>query len=214
LPLSSCLAMANEGDWLVVPCIAPVGEAVVKRHSLVLPRMIWILTLSGASRVSRFGKHALVLKAPLRIGVTGVLIRIEQLFCTIATYLFSVAVLCEHFHPNTPSSRAAQPKTSVMATSELKTNDSLSEIIMSTGTKRPESSSLLRISIILIGSPGSKLHFGAAGGAVEYPVRQRTHLWMPTLASVFSEGVREDGYLLKCPKEGSVDGVAAEVALV
>jgi len=49
---------------------------------------------------------------------------------------------------------------------------------------------------------------------VEYPVRQPTHLWVPTLASVLSEGVREGGYLLKCPKEGSVDGMAAEVALI
>jgi hypothetical protein len=37
---------------------------------------------------------------------------------------------------------------------------------------------------------------------------------MPTLASVLSEGIRQSGYLLKCPKEGTVDGVAAEVTLV
>ena len=49
---------------------------------------------------------------------------------------------------------------------------------------------------------------------MEYPVRQPTHLWVPTLARVLSEGVREGGYLLKCPKEGSVGGMAAEVALI
>ena len=49
---------------------------------------------------------------------------------------------------------------------------------------------------------------------MEYPVRQPTHLWVTALASVLAEGVREGGYLLECPKEGSVDGVAAEVAFV
>jgi hypothetical protein len=52
----------------------------------------------------------------------------------------------------------------------------------------------------------------AAGGAVEHPVWQVAHLWMPTLAGVLAQSVGKGGYLLKGSQDGVHNGAAARVA--
>ena len=52
----------------------------------------------------------------------------------------------------------------------------------------------------------------AAGGAVEHPVWQVAHLWVPTLAGVFAQSVGEGGYLLEGSNDGALNSPAARAA--